>query len=148
MLNFILIFRPKCSLIRVHVASIWFVMGVVCYLLDIPAKLHSLTLKNAYNVVYIMINESESLQKQIDAINELLTSSGERENVDGFEYFQDREQETKIMIDDVVQKDYIDKKSLYSLSRFIIDEIIKREKSEYFQSNPMKAVRSIFFIHL
>ena len=42
--------------------SIWFVMGVVCYLPDIPSNLHSLTLKNAYNVVYTMINESESLQ--------------------------------------------------------------------------------------
>ena len=107
-------------------------MGVVCYLLDIPSNLHSLTLKNAYNVVYIMINESESLQKKLDAINELLTSSGERENVDGFEYFQDQEQETKTMIDDVVQKDYTDKKSLYSSSTFIIDEIIKGEKSKYF----------------
>ena len=65
--------------------SIWFVMGVVCYLLDIPSKLPSLTLKNAYNVVYIMINESESLQKKLDAINKLLASSGERENFDDFE---------------------------------------------------------------
>ena len=92
-----------------------------------------------------MINESESLQKKLDAINELLTSNRERENVDDFEYFQDQEQETKTMIDDVVQKDYIDKKSLYSSSRFIIDEIIKGEKSEYFQSKHMKAVRSTFF---
>ena len=51
--------------------------------------------------------------------------------------FQDQEQETKTLIDDVVQKDYIDKKSLCS-SRFIIDEIIKGEKSEYFQSKPLK----------
>ena len=131
--------------------SIWLVMGIVCYLMEIPSYSHSLTLENAYNVVYTLLNKSESLQQKLDVIRNLLTGTTHNEttseNVENLDFNKITPECSNTMTDATMHEsdDSGDNGLLYSSSKFIIDELEKGKASEYFKSKPVKGVRSTYF---
>ena len=122
----------------------WLIAGLTCYLLGIPGSVASLTRKNVFNVVYLLLNENGSLDDKFKMISDYINDI----TYDGIFDKTNSTTTTTPPPTTTTKNKGENKSSIYTSAKFVIDELEKGKSSSYYKGTLNKGCAVNIFLSM